>query len=594
MDNLQSFLSLAGLIALLLGGVGVASAIHVHVKQKLDTVALLRCLGCGVSQTFAIYLLQAMALGLAGAVMGAVLGVAIQTLLPRVLADFLPFPVPHQVSASAVLLGMGQGFVICLLFALLPLLSVRRVSPLAALRSFYESRAPGRRDPWLWLAYGLLGAGILVFCLAHAPRWRQGLGFAAGIGVAFAGLAGMAQGIVRLARRVVPASAPYVVRQGLANLHRPNNRTVLLMLSLGLGTCLILTLYLVHETLLTELISSRPGGAANLVLFDIQRDQRRGVADLIRARDLQVLDEAPIVTMRLASIKGRALEELLGDKASVIPNWVLRREYRSTYNDRLRGSEKIVAGKWIPRVTAVEGVIPVSIEESIAKEMRVGLGDEIVFDLQGVPLKTVVASVREVDWRRVEPNFYFLFPRGVLEEAPAFEVMLTRVESAERSAEVQRALVRAFPNVAAIDTTLVLQTLDAILGKISFAIRFMALFTVITGLLVLVGAILTGRYQRIRESVLLRTLGASRAQVLRILLVEYACLGFLAALTGIALAVGASWALAAFVFHVRFFPSFAGLALALAAGSGLTVAAGLLASRGVLNQPPLEILRAEV
>jgi putative ABC transport system permease protein len=206
----------------------------------------------------------------------------------------------------------------------------------------------------------------------------------------------------------------------------------------------------------------------------------------------------------------------------------------------------------------------------------------------------VVASVREVDWRRVEPNFYFLFPRGVLEEAPAFEVMLTRVESAERSAEVQRALVREFPNVAAIDTTLVLQTLDAILGKISFAIRFMALFTVITGVLVLVGAVLTGRYQRIRESVLLRTLGASRAQVLRILLVEYACLGFLAALTGIALAVGASWALAAFVFHVRFVPSFAGLVLALAAGSGLTVAAGLLASRGVLNQPPLEILRAEV
>jgi len=204
-----------------------------------------------------------------------------------------------------------------------------------------------------------------------------------------------------------------------------------------------------------------------------------------------------------------------------------------------------------------------------------------------------VASVRQVDWRRVQPTVYLLFPRGVLEDAPATHVLLTRA-SAEKSASLQRLLVQKFPNVLAIDVTLILQTLDTILSKISFVLRFMALFTVITGLLVLAGAILTGRYQRIHESILLRTLGASRTQILRILLVEYFCLGLLAALTGVLLAIAATWALAAFVFDLRFVLSVLAPLIAVVVVSGLTVLTGLLASGGVLNHPPLEILRAEV
>jgi putative ABC transport system permease protein len=591
MDDLSNFLNLAGFIALLLGGVGVANAIHVHIKQKLDTVAVLRCLGCSVGQTFAIYLLQGMVLGAIGALIGAMLGLGIQTVLPRVVADFLPFPVPVAISWGVVLLAMAQGFFICILFALLPLLGVRRVSPLAAIRSLYESRG-GRRDPLLWAVYLLIACGLVLFCLAHSRRWHQGLGFAAGLGIAFGLLAGVAKLMVQLVKKAVPASLPYVWRQGLANLHRPNNRTVLLMLSLGLGTFLILTLYLAHDTLLRELESSRPGSEANLVLFDVQDDQKQPVADLVRSQDLPVLDEAPIISMRLSSIKGRPVEDILADTNKTIPNWVLRREYRSTFDDRLRAGEKIIAGQWHGNASRGE-MVPLSIEESIAKEMVVGLGDQIVFDVQGVPLTARVASLRQVDWRRVQPTVYLLFPRGVLEDAPATHVLLTRA-SAEKSAGLQRLLVQKFPNVLAIDVTLILQTLDAILGKISFVLRFMALFTVITGLLVLAGAILTGRYQRIHESILLRTLGASRAQILKILLVEYFCLGLLAALTGVLLAIAATWALAAFVFDVRFVLSLLAPLIAVVIVSGLTVLTGLLASGGVLNHPPLEILRAEV
>jgi len=243
--------------------------------------------------------------------------------------------------------------------------------------------------------------------------------------------------------------------------------------------------------------------------------------------------------------------------------------------------------------TLDSGPCPVSVEEGIAKDMGVRIGDRLVLDVQGVPLEAEVASLREVDWHRIEPNFFLLFPLRVLEEAPTTHVMTTRAESAAKSAEFQKAIVQRFPNVSAIDLTLILQTLDAILSKISLVVRFMAFFTVATGVLVLAGAILTGRYQRIRESILLRTLGASRAQILQIQLVEYVCLGALAALTGIILAVAGSWALAALVFHLKYFLFAAPLLITVLLVLALTIAVGLLMGRGVSKQPPLELLRQE-
>jgi putative ABC transport system permease protein len=379
----------------------------------------------------------------------------------------------------------------------------------------------------------------------------------------------------------------------LANLHRPNNRTVLLIVSIGLGAFLLLTGYLTKETLLGQLVSARQSNQANTVLFDIQPDQRESVIALLHSHHLPVLDEAPIITMRLASIKGRTVEAILADKKKTIPNWVLRREYRSSFHDRLRAGEKLVAGQWRNAVPNGTTPIPISIEADIAKELGVTLGDEIVFDVQGVPLPTRITSLREVDWRLVQPNFFVVFPRGALEAAPATHVVTTRVQSPEEGAALQREAVQKFPNVSAIDLRLILQTVDALLSKVSFVVRFMALFVVLTGVLVLAGALLTGRYQRIRESILLRTLGASRRQIFQILLAEYCCLGILAALTGILLAVGASWALAIFVFEAKFALSVGPLLIALLAVSGLTILIGLLASRNVTNQPPLEILRAE-
>lgn len=601
MEDLSNFLNLSGFIALLLGGVGVASAIHVHIKQKLDSVAVLRCLGAGAAQTFAIYMLQSMGLGAIGAVAGAVVGVGVERLLPSVLGNFLPFPIAFEISWKAILVAMGEGFGICVLFALLPLLSVRRVSPLAALRSFVEAKRERRSDPLFAAILVLLALGVVLFCLAHTHRWQEGLGLAAGLALAIGVLAGVAAALVWIARKTARPWLPYEWRQGLANLHRPNNRTMLLTLSLGLGVFLILALYLVQQNLLVELAKDSAGTGANLVLFDIQPDQKQGVQDLLRSQSLPVVDQAPIVTMRISSIKGRKVEDLLGDKDKGVPHWILRREYRSSYRDQLRGGEKIVAGKWqgIPAQEAAgqnvtpPPTVPVSVEEGIAKDMGLGLGDALVLDVQGVPLEARVTSLRRVDWHRVEPNFFLLFQPGALEAAPATYVLLSRADSPAKSAQFQRAVVEAFPNVSAIDLRLVLQTLDSIIGKIPLAVQFMALFTVLTGLLVLAGVLLTGRYQRVRESVLLRILGASRAQILRIQLVEYFCLGSLASFTGSLLAVAASWALSVGLFHVSFSvlpaPLLAGLGIVLL----LTMGMGLLLGQGAARRPPLELLRAE-
>ena len=199
------------------------------------------------------------------------------------------------------------------------------------------------------------------------------------------------------------------------------------------------------------------------------------------------------------------------------------------------------------------GPVPISLEDGIARELGVQLGDTIEWDVQGVPILTRVASLREVDWRRVQPNFFVLFPLGVLEDAPAFHVLVTRVASPQESARLQRAVVGSFPNISAIDITIVLKTLDQVLGRISFAVR-LAPFTVGTGLVVLVATVLSGRYQTRARSVLLRILGASKKQVLRILLVEYAALGMLAALTGVIMSLAGTAALSLWVFHLPFAP----------------------------------------
>lgn len=593
MTNLSRFLNLTGFIALLLGSVGAASAIHVYIKEKLTTVAILRCVGAQARQTFAVYLLQAAALGLLGSACGVGIGLTIQALLPLLLRDFLPVRIPLSISWSALLQGFAIGVWITLLFALLPLLSVRRISPLLALRSSYENTPPAPRDPLRWLLSLLIALSTAAFAFTHTERWRYGLGFCVAVGVAFALLAAVAKLLMVLVHAYFPESWPYVWRQGLANLYRPHNQTLVLLLALGFGTFLLMSLYLTQQMLLWQAMLAGQADQPNLILFDIQSDQREDVANLVRSFALPVLQQAPLVTMRLASLKGRSVEDLRNDAGGKIPAWALQWEYRATYREHLIDTETVIAGTWHGTIDHTTSAIPISLEEEIARTLGVTLGDELIFDIQGVPVTTTVSSLRKVDWQRVQPNFFVVFPTGVLETAPQTYVLVSHVPANDLSAAVQRTAVQQFPNVSAIDLTLILHTLDAILGRISFAIRFMALFSMTAGIAVLSSAVLTGRYQRLQESVLLRTLGASRAQIRQILVIEYLFLGSLAAVTGLLLAVLASWALAYYLFETAFAPAGFPLVLALLFVIGLTILIGMLGSREVVSRPPLEVLRSD-
>jgi len=591
-EDLTEFLALVGFVALLLGCIGVASAIHIYIREKISTIAILRCLGASSKQAFIIYLIQIVGIGLIGSALGAILGTLIQQFLPVVLKDFLPVEITVAISWAAIAQGLLLGLIISILFALLPLVSVRNISPLNTLRlSFQETSL--FKDPVKWLVYFLIILFVFVFTYLQMGSIRKTVYFTGGVMFAFIVLTALAYAMMWLARKFFPSSWSYLWRQGFANLFRPNNQTLILVVSIGLGTAFICTLFFVQDILIDRVTMSSSKNQPNMVLFDIQSEQRQAVSDLTKSMQLPIIQEVPIVNMRMIEIKGRNAASFKKDSVAWGARRALDREYRVTYRDSLSDSENITSGKWTGVVSAGEPVY-VSLEEGFAKRIDVKIGDKLTFNVQGAPLETVVGSIRKVDWNRIQTNFLLIFPNGVLEEAPQFHVLLTRVPSNEVSANFQRAVVKSYPNISMIDLGLVLSVLDEILTKMGFVIRFMAAFSIITGLIVLIASVLISKYQRIRESVLLRTLGASRKQILVITALEYFFLGALAAGAGIILSLLASWGLAKFSFETSFTPEILPIVALFAIISSLTVLIGLFNSRGILNKPPLEVLRSEI
>jgi putative ABC transport system permease protein len=589
-ENFARYLTLAVFVAVLLAGIGVASVVHVFARLKARSVALLRCIGAGPKDTVCVYVIQILLLALVSSILGAALGLGAQYSLPFAFKDFLPVTTAITLAPAGIVAGLVVGLGTALLFALIPLLPLRRISPLLALRASFDVERPVR-DRWVWILFALAGAGVWMFAAWTTGSNVFGSWFTAGVFAVFGVLLTLARGASALLRRLAPGFMSFPWRQGLANLYRPNNQTAAVMLAIGLGTFLLVTLYSAQRMLVAQVTGRASGGEANLVLFDVQRDQRSGIAELITSQGLSLREEVPIVTMRLTQVKGRSVEALRAERQ--IPSWALRREYRSTYRSGLTETEEIVGGAWQGKVAADVEPIPVSVEKGLAETLRVGLGDELQFEIQGVPLATRVASLRKVDWQRVQPNFFVVFPEGVLESAPQFFAVVARAESGQQAASLQRRVVERFPNVSAVDLSLILNTLNAILGKVSAAMRFIAFFTIITGFAVLASAVLGSRSQRLRESILLRTLGAPRAQILGIVAAEYLLLGGTAGVTGAILGVGATWALGFYFFGTPVGFALGPVLAILAAVTLATVLAGAAGCWGIFRRSPLEVLRAE-
>ena len=612
-----TFLNLVGFIALLLGCIGVAGAVHLYIKDKLPTVAILRCLGASGKKAFYVYLVQVAGIGLLGAVTGAVAGALIQKMLPWLLQDLLPIEnVSTHISWLALAQGVAMGLSVAVLFALLPLSGILKTSPLRTLRASFDSQENTGR-PLRWLVYTVITASIYAFTWWLIRDWKQTSYFMGGITAAFLVLWGIARLLTFLLRRFFPKKWSYVVRQGIANLFRPENQTVLLVVTIGLGTMLLSTLFLTQNLILKQVEFSGSGTQPNMILFDIQAADKDQVAALVRSHGMPVLQQVPVITTRIESIddvtkaeydvlhpdserdslkqesgrRGRGQDS--HEDEHQISRWVWDREYRVTFRDTLIETEKIVEGEWTG-VHEAGQPIKISISDGLQRGMKATIGTRIAFNVQGTRMECVVGSIRKVDFNRVQTNFLIVFPTGVLESAPQFNVIVSKVVDAAQSVQFQSELVQRYPSVSAIDLTQILRSVDEVLRKVSFVIRFMALFSILTGLLVLISSIYQGKYARIRESVLLRTLGASRRQILSINILEYFLLGALSCLAGIWLSVVGAWALAKWTFKIPFEIEWGPLLATFFVITTITVILGLLNSRDVIRKPPLEVLREEV
>lgn len=588
--SIYRFFSLLAFVALILGCIGVASSAHIYAREKRDEVALLRCIGTSGWQAFTIYFIQVFLLGILGSIAGTLIGVGVQQLIPVVLKNVIPFEIGFTISWNSLIMGLALGTVVSALFSALPLIAVRFVPPLTVLRSDFD---PGRIfSKTKIIIIALIIFFPVAFAALQTKSWLTGIYFFAGLSVALGCLAVVAMALLYIVRKFFPSGAGFIWRHSLSNLFRPQNQTRVMMVTIGLGAFIISTLNIVEKSMLGQVEFAGKENQSNTILFDIQPSQREGVVKLLAKNNLRVNQVVPIITCRLSALKGISIDSLQRDSLVKIPEWALTREYRVTYRDSLHVSEKIILGE-LQKKTSGKDSVWVTISKDMAENLGVSIGDSLVFDVQGVPLRARISGVRYVDWPKDPPNFIFVFPSGVLENAPQVFVTATRIDDQHQANLFQQQLITDFPNVSLIDLRLVLGTINELFDKLGLVVRFLALFSIISGMVVLAGAVINSKFARIKENVLLRTIGARTKLITKITLIEYAYLGLFSAATGMALSLGGGFLLTKFFFEVPFQFDWKELSIIVLSIVSLTVVIGWYNSREVMNTPPLQVLRKE-
>lgn len=588
--SVYQFFSLLAFVALILGCIGVASSVHIYAREKREEVAILRCIGSSGWQAFNIYFVQIFVLGIIGSLLGAVLGVIIHQIIPIAFKEYIPLKLQFAISFRAVTEGVVLGGIVSILFTLLPLLAVRFVPPLTVLRADFSTTNVFSKSR--------LTATILIVLfpiLAAAYQTKSFISgglFSVGLALALGCLSLVAMALLFLVKKYFPTGASFVFRHALSNLFRPNNQTRVLMVTIGLGAFIISTLNIIQSSLLNQVEFTGNENQSNTILFDIQPNQKEGVVKLINQQKLPVNQVVPIITCRLSALKNKTIEEIQTDTID-IPDWALTREYRVTYRDSLIASEELIKGVLQKYSPGKRDSIYVTISDGMHETLRLDIGDSLVFNVQGVEMKARISGIRDVEWPKDPPNFIFVFPKGVLEKAPQIFVATTRVNDPRVASRFQQALVTDFPNVSLIDLRLVLSTVNTLFEKIGLVVRFLALFSIVTGLVVLAGAVINSKFVRMKENVLLRTIGARTNQLTKITLIEYGYLGIFSALTGMILSLGGGWLLTKFFFEVQFSADVTELLIIGWGVVALTIFIGWFNSREVISTPPLQVLRKE-
>jgi putative ABC transport system permease protein len=585
----ENYLSLTGLVILVLGGIGISSVTRVFVEQKKKTIAVLKCVGAtGRRLTFA-YLVQTLALGAAGSLLGVALAKAALVFVRARFASSLPPNLSYGLQTGAVAQGLVLGLLISLLFSALPLLRIRHIRPNMLLRGA-EADAPRRRlDVLRWAVALAVLAGLVFLSSWQAGSLRVGTFFLAGLGATALVLYAAAWLLVFVVRRA-RGLGTFAVRQAINSLHRPGNQTRVIILAVGLGAFMVMAVQSLQSNLLDEFDVARRGNLPNMYLIDVQKDQVEGVRELVEQATGAHADLIPTVRARIVRVNGKEIDlDAAGVRAE---RGRLGREYVVTYRPNLEYNEKIVAGKFWDATPSAEP--EVSIEEDLRGAGGIDLGGTITFDIQGRKLTARVTSVRQVDWRNSRTGFLILFRPGALENAPQTFVGAIDgpTQEPERS-RFQRAIVDRFPNVSVIDVADIVRSVSRILSNITLAVTFIGGFVLLSGVLILVGSIAMTKFQRVYEAAVLKTLGARRRVLLVMMLAEYGLLGLVAGLVGALAANAVAYAIARYVFEIEWsFEPAVNLA-GVAATVVLVGAVGVLSSLDVLTRKPLAILRAQ-
>ena len=596
LDNATSILSLICLVAMTLGAIGVAMAMHAHLEQRMDMLAILKAIGADSSDLLRIFLLQTLGLGLAGGLLGVAAGVAVMAALPAAFGQLLPVHVILQFPWQSALAGLGTGLLTTLLFCLPPLLDVRAVRPVLVLRRLVE-QGPSGIGGWFarwWarrLQLGIAAAVIaglagIAWVLSDSPKVGAWFAFLFTVTLlVLLILAAVTLVTLRFALNRTRLHLPSFLRQGLANLYRPGNQSAAVLAALGTGVMLILAVYLMQKDLLSDLRETASPRLPNVFLVDVRSEEVAGVKAFFAHQEgvTQQLDLMPVVQGRFISINGQQVEQMKGQH---VPIRMLE-SAELTWADTPPEGDKVTAGAWWTSSSAAQ----IAVGDGIAQRLHIGVGSTVDLETGGTTRTLKVGAIYRADGQHLGARVSFVLPSGLISDQPATWYGGAHIDPKQVPA-MERAFFSAYPTITIINVADVLERIENVVDQITFVVRLLAGFSILAGLTILASSIASTRFRRMQEAVVLKTLGATRMRIVRTFSVEFSVLGLLAGAVGVVFAN----LLTRVLLHrldIGFHIAWGATSAALFGTAALATATGWIASYRILGLRPLEVLREE-